>query len=100
MRHWARKVDTTQKAIVDAVRKAGWSVWHIEEPCDLLCFKAGVWRTLECKSPANKRGDPKRDARQARQDQFIALTATPRVTSAEQALRELDRAICTYPPPF
>lgn len=89
-RRYARKVDTTQAEIVAALRKAGWLVWIIEEPCDLLCFKAGVWRTLECKSPRNKRGDPKRDKRQAKQDEFIELTGTALVTSAEGALAALE----------
>lgn len=91
MRHYARKIDTTQTAIVNAVRAAGWQVFFIREPADLLCFKAGIWRVLECKSPRNKRGDPKRDKRQAKQDAFLAATNTPCVTTPEAALAELDR---------
>ncbi len=93
---YARKVDTTQADIVAALRKAGWLVWIISEPCDLLCFRAGQFRTLECKTPRNKAGDPRRDKRQKAQDEFIALTGTPRVTSAEQALK----AMGANPPPF
>lgn len=89
MRHYARKVDTTQAVIVEAIRAAGWQVWIIEEPCDLLCFKHGIWKTIECKTPRNKRGDPKRDKRQAKQDEFIADTGTPRVTTPEVALAYL-----------
>lgn len=88
----ARKVDMTQAAIVSALRKAGWQVWVIEEPCDLLCFRAGVWKTLECKSPANKRGDPRVDKRQVKQNEFLAMTKTPRATSPESAIAALEAA--------
>lgn len=89
----AAKRDLVEPAIVEALQAAGWQVWR-ELPCDLLCFKAGTWRTLEAKSPRNKRGDPKHDKRQAKQDAFLALTGTPRVTSAEQALAALEG--CTF----
>lgn len=85
---YARKVDTTQSAIVETLRMAGWMVWIIEEPCDLLLFHPATqtWRTLECKSPKNKKGDPKLDKRQVKQNEFIELTGTPRVTSSKEAL--------------
>lgn len=83
---YARKVDTTQAAIIAALRACGWLVWVIEEPCDLLCYRAGVFRTLECKTARNKRGDPRHDKRQVKQNEFIALTNTPLVTTAEQAV--------------
>lgn len=87
MTRYARKVDTTQASIVQALRDAGWSVWIIEEPCDLLCWKAGSgFHTLECKTPRNKRGDPRIDKRQVTQNEFLELTGTPRVTSVEAAL--------------
>lgn len=89
MRRYARKIDTTQTEIVNALRAVGWQVWFIGEPCDLLCYRAGVWRTLEAKSPRNKRGDPRRDKRQSKQDEFLAATNTPRVTSAAQAIAAL-----------
>lgn len=89
---YARKVDTTQAEIVEALRKAGWMVWIIEEPCDLLCYRNGVWKTVECKTPANKRGDPRLDKRQKAQNVFCTVTGTPRVTSAEAALRALGEA--------
>jgi hypothetical protein len=89
-RHYARKVDTTQAGIIAALRAAGWLVYPIGEPCDLLCYRAGIWRTLECKTPKNKRGDPREDKRQARQAEFLAMTNTPRATSPEAAIAALD----------
>jgi hypothetical protein len=88
---YARRVDTTQTEIVDALRKAGWLVWMIEEPCDLLCYhvERGIWRTLECKTANRKDGTyrPRKD--QAQQNIFCCITRTPRVTSAEAALEAL-----------
>jgi hypothetical protein len=88
---YARKVDTTQGEIVNALRAVGWQVWIIEEPCDLLCYRAGVWRTLECKTPRNKAGDPRLDKRQKAQNEFCEATNTPRVTSPAQAIAALSR---------
>lgn len=85
----ARKVDTTQWEIVNALRAVGWLVWFIGEPCDLLCYRAGIWRTLECKTPRNKSGDPRRDKRQGKQREFLELTSTPIATSGAQAIAAL-----------
>lgn len=89
MRYYARKVDTTQAEIVNALRACGWQVWIIGEPCDLLCYRAGQWKTLECKTPRNKRGDPRHDKRQQKQAEFLAATGTPRATSPAAAIAAL-----------
>lgn len=82
---YAQKRDTTEPAIVEALEKAGWQVWR-ELPVDLLCFRAGVFKTLECKTPRNKKLDPRKDKRRVKQDAFIAATGTARVTTPEAAL--------------
>lgn len=89
MRGYARKVDLAQEVIVAALRMAGWEVHIIGEPCDLLCFKAGVWRTLEVKSPSTKTGAPAKRKDQARQAEFCERTGTPKVTTAIAALEAL-----------
>jgi hypothetical protein len=91
MTRYARKVDKTQAEIAEAVRKAGWLVWCIEEPCDLLCYHVDrdIWRTLECKTPNRKDGTYRQRADQAQQNIFCTITRTPRVTSAETALEAL-----------
>ncbi len=91
MPRFARRTDTTQTAIVTALRAAGWLVYVIEEPCDLLVYNPAtdVWRTLEAKTPRNKRGDPRIDKRQVKQNEFLAATNTPRVTSPEAALKAI-----------
>lgn len=82
-RFFRARADGTQKSIVDALRAAGWQVFIIGYPCDLLCFKAGVWRTLECKPEKRKRKD------QPKQDEFLMQTGTPRVRTPEDALKAI-----------
>lgn len=57
MRH-AAKVDTTQAAIVSAMRAMGAVVWVIGLPLDLLVGYRGRTLLVECKSVVGKR-DPK-----------------------------------------
>jgi hypothetical protein len=91
---YAKRKDTTQDAIVGALRAAGWAVWIIGWPCDLLCHKDGRgFRTLECKSPRNKRGAPRLDKRQAQQTAFVQLTRTPYVTTPFEALLALGEVV-------
>jgi hypothetical protein len=87
---YATRVDTTQSAIVEALRKAGWTVTQLKWPVDLLCDKHGVIRLLEVKVPVGKRAPkPRLDKRQAAQAEFCARTNTPYVTTPEEALRAL-----------
>ena len=78
---YAKKVDATQSAIVDALRKAGVQVWIIGQPVDLLYRWQGKWGLLECKPVKRNRND------QEKQDRFLASTGTPKVRTAESALQ-------------
>ncbi len=51
----AARVDSTQAEIVDALRKAGASVWIIGLPVDLIVGVAGATALVECKSLTGKR---------------------------------------------
>ena len=84
--------DTTRKFIVETLRKFGYFVWDIGRPCDLLIYRPRDkrWFTMECKSPRNKKGEPKLDKRQVEQGDFCSLTETPYITSAQQALDYLN----------
>jgi hypothetical protein len=86
---FAKKRDANELQIVAALEAAGWRVYR-ELPVDLLCHKAGVWKLLEVKEPANKRNEPRLDKRQTEQAAFIALTNTPYVVTPEQALEALE----------
>jgi hypothetical protein len=76
----AAKIDTTQREIVNALRKIGAQVWIIKQPCDLLTYYRGRWMPLECKSIKRLRNDQKQ------QNDFLADTQTPIVRSPEDAI--------------
>jgi hypothetical protein len=94
MPHYARKVDTTQQAIVTALRACGWEVHVIEEPVDLLCIKGGRKELLEVKTPTKSGRIPKRRDQQE-QNEFCERTNTPRVATPSQALEALGECL-TY----
>jgi hypothetical protein len=90
LNRYARRSDTTQSLIVEALRTAGWSVWVVGRPVDLLCWKAGVFRLLEIKTAYGKKKPKARiDKRQDEQNEFIALTGTPVVCTPAAALLAL-----------
>jgi hypothetical protein len=71
IRRYAKKVDATQKAIVEALRAIGVKVWIISEPCDLLTLYRNRWLPIECKPVKRKRND------QEKQTEFLTDTGTP-----------------------
>ncbi len=85
-RYIVHQVDSTQKAIIEALEAAGWEVFT-RMPCDMFCYKNGVWKALEAKPPKNKRNEPRLDKRQARQSAILARTATRVCVTPESALR-------------
>lgn len=54
---YAAKVDTSQKAIVDALRAVGATVHFIGQPVDLIVGFRGTNFIFECKSGEKKRDD-------------------------------------------
>lgn len=85
---YARRKDISHDEIVSALRGAGWSVYEIGRPVDLLCWKAGKgFVCLEAKTARGKRNPKARiDKRNEEQIKFIETTGTPRVTCAMEAL--------------
>ena len=83
--------DSSQKPIIEAIEKAGWQVWIIGWPCDLLCWKPSKgWRTLEAKSKRKKDGTiALRSDQQAQQD-FCSLTNTPYAVTPQEAIEALE----------
>lgn len=96
MPRYAKKVDSTQAAIVEGLRKMGYDVYPVGQPVDLLVHwmrgSAHMLRTLECKSPTNKAGAPKLDKRSRQQADFCERTGTPYVVTLEQAVAALEAA--------
>jgi hypothetical protein len=91
----ALKRDTAEAAIVEAIEAAGWLVYRLHTPCDLLCVKpsmefasgGGVERIplvalLEVKTGKRK---PHKS-----QEEFIKLTGVPVVRTPEEALSALE----------
>jgi hypothetical protein len=65
----AAKVDHTQTAIIDALKRVGVSVEVIGKPVDLLICCRGETALMECKTPASEGG---RDRLTKDQVDFIA----------------------------
>lgn len=87
---YAKKRDLCEPEIVEALEAAGWLVWQLDRPCDLLCFKRSRgFHTLECKTGRGKRLTVTVDKRQKEQAEFLLVTATPIVRTPEEALRAL-----------
>jgi hypothetical protein len=78
----AAKRDASEVAIVDALRQAGYWVYRMIQPCDLLVYRSGRWWVLEVKLPGAR---PRKD--QEAQQEFLRLTGTPIVRTPEEALR-------------
>jgi hypothetical protein len=89
IKRWSVKRDLAQPEIIAAIEAAGFQVWRIGLPVDLLVWRAdkGV-RLLEVKTPT-KSGKRRARSDQQAQDVFIALTGTPVVKTSEEALRAL-----------
>lgn len=78
---YARRVDSSQAAIVSALRQAGAFVWIIGQPVDLLVFYRG-WHLLEAKPEGHKR--PRKD--QEDQAVFCEMFSVPVVRTPAEAL--------------
>lgn len=54
---YAKKRDTAEAPIIEALRKAGCRVWQLDRPFDLLVGVGGRFVVLECKSNGRVRKD-------------------------------------------
>jgi hypothetical protein len=75
--------DSSQAAIVDALRKAGVTVFVIGKPVDLLTHYRGKWLPLECKPATHKRAR----SDQSEQEALLTECGIPKVRTPEEALR-------------
>ena len=77
--------DDTEKAIIEGLEKAGWTVWR-ELPVDLLLWRADKgYRVLENKSEG-KPLVPKKGP----QTEFVELTGCPIVNNAIDAIKAVE----------
>jgi hypothetical protein len=92
MPRYAKKRDTSEPEIVQALEKAGYHVWR-ELPVDLLVWRPDMgFALLENKTPT-KTGKRRKRTDQKAQDEFVKLTGTPVVLTPEDALRALGSKI-------
>jgi len=88
MKRLAARRDIAEPEIVQALLRAGFAVWR-ELPVDLLVWRPDKgFHLLEIKTPTKTGKRRKRKDQQA-QDDFIALTSTSVVLTAEDALQAL-----------
>jgi hypothetical protein len=93
---YAARVDATQAEIVDALRKAGATVWVLGLPVDLLCGYRGKTLLIECKIVEGLR-KPKVSGYTLLQERFLEKWSggpVATVTDAEGALRALKMLEC------
>jgi hypothetical protein len=89
--------DKSKAGIVKDLKKAGFVVYDIGRPVDLLVthpkWGANRWRLLECKSHKDAKGNVKLDKRQQEQRDFCKAHGVPYVTDAFEALLALGEVI-------
>ena len=91
IKRWAAKRDLAEGPIIDALERAGFEVWPLDEPCDLICRKPswppGQFQAIEVKTGRGKSLAIKPDKRQERQIAFLQGTRTPICRTPMEALR-------------
>lgn len=99
LNRYAKRRDAAEPAIIEALGLAGWHVWQIDDPCDLLCWKPalgpGNFKTLEVKTGRGMKLTVSKDKRQTEQHNFISTTGTPIVRTPVEALKALGITIET-----
>jgi hypothetical protein len=89
---YAKKRDAAEGPIIEALERAGFEVWVLDRPCDLLIRKQhwspGLFQALEVKKPKWR---PRAD--QPEQNAFLERTQTPIVRTPLEALTLLGIAI-------
>lgn len=93
LNRFAKKRDAAEPAIIEALERAGFEVWPMDLPCDLICRRSswapGLFQALEIKTGRGKKLTVSKDKRQVAQQNFIATTGTPIVRTPIEALRAI-----------
>jgi len=92
LQRYAKRRDTAEPAIIEALEQAGFDVWQRDEP-DLFVrnpsWAPGMVQLLEVKTGRGKKLTVARDKRQEAQRNFISTTGTPIVRTPLEALRAM-----------
>ena len=86
----ASRIDNNQKAIVEALRAVGATVYHLKEPCDLLVGYEGETLLMEVKNLTNSYGKKGFNVNQKHFAENWKGGAFCLVDSIESALRMLN----------
>lgn len=86
---FAKKRDKSEPAIIQALERVGAEIWVLDYPVDLLCRFRSQWFLLEVKTPYGKAGKARTDRRQEAQNNFVASTNTPIITTPMEALQAI-----------
>jgi hypothetical protein len=54
MKRYAARRDAVEPELVTLARSLGWWLIRLEEPCDWLACRRGVWYPLEIKNPESQ----------------------------------------------
>ena len=92
LQRYAKRRDTAEPAIIEALEQVGFDVWQRDEP-DLFVrnpsWAPGMVQLLEVKTGRGKKLTVARDKRQEAQRNFIATTGTPIVRTPLEALKAM-----------
>lgn len=83
---FAKKRDSAEPAIVEALRAAGVKLWKLDRPFDLLCGVGGRFVVLEVKSTKRLRKDQQQQTDELKAAQAGGLPVY-RVTTTDEALQ-------------
>lgn len=94
LNRYAKQRDATEEPIVEALEAAGFQVFKLDKPCDLLVRRPsdppGRFQALEVKTARKKSGyhvNKSHKGLRELQEAFLAETRTPVVTTPIEALR-------------
>lgn len=93
LNRYAKRRDKAEGPIIEALERAGFDVWVLDKPCDIMCRKPtdppGRFWALEIKTGRKKSGDhinashkPQREV----QELFLSQSMTPVVCTPMEAL--------------
>jgi hypothetical protein len=89
--------DLSEPKIVEALEKAGWTIYK-KLPVDLLCMKrvsdtVVLIRLLEAKTPVTKTGKARKRKDQEKQDAFCKEWGIPKATTPFEALLAVGESV-------
>jgi hypothetical protein len=91
LNRYAKQRDLSEPDIIEALEEAGFDVYPLDYPVDLLVRKddwaPGIFKMLEVKTIHEGRRKELTDKRQESQRNFIASTGTPIVRTPLEALK-------------